>query len=213
MRRTIVIALVAASIAAASTSPASAACSSEGYAYAGLESATPTYGIKATITALTPPRVAHGHVAAWVGVAGAGGAEWVQAGIAARPGGGLRLYVEASNGGPIVLNELEATAVGKSRRFAVIALARDLWEVQVNGLRVAGPFWLPGSHGAWRAVATGESWDDGQPACNAFSFQFDNVAVRTAAAEWRGLTHPRVLADPGYAVVRHGRGFLASART
>src|SRR5215831_3687255 len=59
-----------------------AQCGVEQYAYAGIQSAAPEFGVQATVTPLDTPAVAGGHVAAWVGVGGpgvgpSGASEWV----------------------------------------------------------------------------------------------------------------------------------------
>src|SRR5262249_23678606 len=56
-----------------------------GYSYAGVQDARAASGIRATLVQVDTPRVARGHVAAWVGVGGpgqgAGGRdEWIQIG-------------------------------------------------------------------------------------------------------------------------------------
>ncbi len=75
-----------------------------GYSYAGYASRDGVSGVAARIRALRMPSVQSGHAAGWVGVGGihegpGGASEWLQAGIAAFPGAGLRLYVESVSRG------------------------------------------------------------------------------------------------------------------
>jgi hypothetical protein len=39
--------------------------------------------------------------------------------------------------------------------------------------------YLAGSHGAWRPVATTESWNGGVGACNSFAFRFADLSAAT----------------------------------
>src|SRR5258708_38842885 len=72
-------------------------CSASSYSYAGVLSINARYGVSARISAVRRPNVRKGHVAAWVGVGGAGlgpGStdEWLQAGISAKPGADPALF-------------------------------------------------------------------------------------------------------------------------
>jgi hypothetical protein len=70
--------------------------------------------------------------------------------------------------------------------------------------------YLPGSHGAWRPVATAESWagDSGGGTCNAFAFRFQQIRVATRpGGAWRPI-QGRVLADAGYRVEHEQRSAL-----
>jgi hypothetical protein len=92
--------------------------------------------------------------------------------------------------------------VGASFEVAVRELAArpGFWQVWVDGVAVTPAIGLPGSHGAWRAVATAESWNGGvRGTCNGFGFTFRDAKVVTeAAGDWRPLEIDRVLANAGY---------------
>jgi hypothetical protein len=81
-------------------------------------------GVAATISAPALPVVSTGHAAAWVGVGGIhegpGNAnEWLQAGIAAFPPVGLRVYVEeVSRGEARRFRRPRAGRVGRRIAFA-----------------------------------------------------------------------------------------------
>jgi hypothetical protein len=51
------------------------------------------------------------------------------------------------------------------------------WRVWVDGRPATKPVHIHGSSGRWRPVATAESWDGGQSACNGFAYRFEGVAV------------------------------------
>src|SRR4051794_6444449 len=70
-----------------------------GYSYDGVQSPTHGYGVSANLTLNARSAVTTGHVAAWIGVGGAGlgpggSDEWLQAGIAHDSGGLDVLYYE-----------------------------------------------------------------------------------------------------------------------
>jgi hypothetical protein len=84
------------------------------------------------------------------------------------------------------------------------------WSVWIDGKQRTADFFLPGSHDAWKPIATSESWDGGSPACNAFLFRFSDVLSRTAAsATWSPMAS-EVIDAPGYHVeARTLAGFTA----
>ena len=97
----VVAALVGASKAANAGSRAclADAAATGGYTYAGHQATHRGHGVRATISAVSAPEVAAGHVAGWVGVGGPGqGANgeslWLQAGLGAMPGMGTFVYAE-----------------------------------------------------------------------------------------------------------------------
>jgi hypothetical protein len=210
----IVLTCLAALAALCAATPAFGACGWPGYSYAGVTSTGAVTSVSATVTALQRPDVESGHVAAWVGVggygAGPGGAdEWIQAGVAARAGGGQVLYVEWKRpGSRRRYVEVEAgVAVGERHRVAVVELRPTIWRAYVDGRAVGRAVRLPGSHGRFAAVATAESWDGGRPACNRFAYRFAALALGGTS----GTTAE--LEDPGYRVVRSATAFVArSAR-
>jgi hypothetical protein len=201
----------ACALAAPAGGRAASACGASSYSYAGLLAADARYGVAATISPLREPTVRGGHVAAWVGVGGEGqgpgGAdEWLQAGISVEPGRGNALYYELAlpGGSPRYVMLKGHLPLGRSYRVAVLESrrGRGSWAVWVNGTRVSGLIRLPGSHGAWRPVATTESWNGGVGACNRFAFAFSRVRV---AARPGGAWTPMpadVLRSPGFSVAK-----------
>jgi len=215
LRATLLLLVVSLAALAAAPVAGAAGCSagthgSEGYAYAGHQSASVAHGVRATITALSRPSVPAGHVAGWVGVGGPGqGAHgetvWLQAGIASLPGTPPMVYAEITRAGksPVFLPLVEDVAVGESHRVAVLEVAGrpGAWRVWVDGAPVTDPIVLPGSSGRWRPIATAESWDGGTRRCNGFSFRFDGVAVATqVGGRWRSFVPGFRFLDRGYAV-------------
>ena len=113
---------VACAVSAALASPPEAAalepCGKAGYSYAGFQSANRGHGVKATLVALAKPDVRSGHVAAWVGVGGAGlgpngSDQWLQVGLSAFHGTGSNLYYEVTTGGaPARYHAIDAQVSG-----------------------------------------------------------------------------------------------------
>ena len=201
---------------------ASRSCAPTSYSYAGLTSLQPAFGVAATLEAVLPAWVSDGHVAAWVGVGGPGygpkGAdEWIQVGMNTLPSLPDTIYYEVARPGlPIEYGAVQGDPlVGTRHRVAVLELQRhpNWWEVWVDGRVVAGPFFLPGSDGAWAPLATAESWGAGA-ACNRFAYRFDRVALATSpGGNWRPMHRASAFADAGYRVIRHSRAsFTAVAR-
>jgi hypothetical protein len=209
LRALLLLAAPAAAGAVAVWSPGSADASrcgagaygSQGYAYAGHQSATAARGVRATITTLADPAVREGHVAGWIGVGGPGAGPagedlWLQAGIASLPGAAPLLYVEVAPTGrkPLFRAIRSGVRPGERHRLAVVELAgrRDWWRVWVDGRPVTKPIELPGSSKRWKPIATAESWSGGAPACNGFGFRFEGVSVaRRPGAAWQRFV-------PGY---------------
>jgi hypothetical protein len=171
----------------ATTAPAgagTASCGYNGYSYAGVTALQTESGISAGITAVARPNVTTGHVAAWVGVGGAGlgpggSNEWLQAGISSIPGQPTSLYTEIATPGKAPRYHVVPLTVqlGHTYRVAVQESPTHAgsWSVWIDGVQRTGQVSLPGSHDAWKPVATSESWDGGSPACNAFTFRFSEV--------------------------------------
>jgi len=161
----------------------------QGYRYAGYAGRDGSDDVSATIAALSRPSVATGHAAAWVGVggvhAGRGNAsEWLQAGLAAFPRLGLRVYVEeVSRGQARRFVDLGPAIVGRRYRFRVRETGADVWRAFLDGRAVGRPAYLPTDAGSWRPVVTTESWAAGSAACNRYTYRFDDVSVRLAGAE------------------------------
>jgi hypothetical protein len=209
----------AAACAFAAPSWASAACGWSGYSYAGVRAASPANGIAAQLTAVRTPTVQNGHVAAWVGVGGAGlgpggSDEWLQVGLSALPGGPSELYYEVAQPGskPQYVRLAENVTPGASHRVAVLEIAGrpNVWRVWLDGSPASKPLYLPGSHGKFAPTATSETWDGGVPSCNGFAYRFDGVklASKTGGA-WQPLKGGHWLQDPGYRVLAKSSGFVA----
>ena len=161
----------------------------QGYRYAGYAGRDGSDDVSATIAALSRPSVATGHAAAWVGVggihAGRGNAsEWLQAGLAAFPRLGLRLYVEeVSRGQARRFVDLGPAVVGRRYRIRVRETGLDVWRAFVDGRAVGRPAYLPTDAGSWRPLVTAESWAAGSAVCNLYAYRFDDVSVRLGDAE------------------------------
>jgi len=196
--RTLIAVLAAA--AAFTAVPAALACGSNGYTYAGLASPSRTHGVSARLTAIGVPSVANGHIAGWVGVGGPGqgpnGAdEWIQvgfSGFAGSPKSDLYYEVTRAGSAPRYVQVAQSLPPGTSRRVAVLEVGGqpNAWRVWVDGKPVSKAIYLPQSHGAWRGIATAESWTNtGVKACNTFGYRFDDIQVaQQAGGSWRSLT-------------------------
>lgn len=217
------VAAVAAVAALLSVPAAALACGAPGYTYAGVSALRTGYGISSHITAVNDPLVQFGHVAGWIGVGGPkqgpnGTDEWIQVGFSAFPGSpNSNLYYEVAHPGHgSVYHEL-ATALptGLTRRVAVLEMShrRNWWRVWVNGTAVGQPIHLPGSHGAWRPMATAESWGGDSRACNVYRYRFNSVSIAAApGGSWRSLSSSYSFHSPDYAVVRASKAsFIATA--
>ena len=192
-----------------------AACEHDGYRYAGIVSRARVGGVAATLSAVSTPRVQSGHAAAWVGVGGVGAGprgetEWIQAGIAAFRGTGLRLYSEIVRPGERRrFTDLGAVRTGERVRVAVVELGRGRWQVLVEGERVGRPASLPGSSGRWRGVVTSESWVAPRRSCNRSAYRFEQVAIRTRSFGWTAPMARFRLEDAGHHLVEAPGGFSA----
>jgi hypothetical protein len=200
----------------ASPAAATAACGSTGYAYAGVGSSSRAYGISTRLQAATAPRVMNGHVAGWVGVGGPGAGpngtdEWLQVGFSAFPGSAFTsLYYEVAqpHQAPRYVELRSALPPGTTAKVAVVELAgkQGWWRVWVDDKPVGAAVYLPGSHGAWRPLATSETWGAGAQVCNRFSYQFGSVSVATRpGGGWQLLHSDYTFQNHGYRVKRLGR--------
>jgi hypothetical protein len=212
--------MAAACACVAPTTAAPSRCGQTSYSYAGVASVNARFGVGATISALRAPSVENGHVAAWVGVGGYGlgpngSSEWLQVGISARAGQDPALYYEVARPGQEPRYVMLKGHLKLGQRIDVAVLESkhhpDHWRVWVNGSRMTARIFLPGSHGAWRPIATAESWNgDEAGTCNGFTFKFANATV---AAKPGGSWEPmngRVLADVGYRVERDQNALIAA---
>jgi hypothetical protein len=225
------LALLAAVCASLAPVAASAAPSSHraaktcwsGYSYNGVQSPSRAYGISANLTLSSRSVVDVGHVAASIGVGGAGmgpggSDEWIQAGIAHDAGGQDVLYYEYKRPGDAKATyiSLQVANPGQSHSFVVYerAAQRDSWSVIVDGVKISPPVTLPGSHGLFQPVATAENWDGGVAgACNQYGFAFSNLAVRSEyKGTWQAFDLSRVLRDPAYQLTLGQSGFKVFSR-
>jgi hypothetical protein len=186
--------------------PAVGQCTQRPHAYAGVVGRRPVGGVRATITAISPPVVVDGQVGGWVGVGGIdagprGEAAWIQAGLSGLPNGAIQLYYEISEPGNGISYSTVDAAVSPGSSFAVAVVELpsrpDWWRVEVNGRAVSPGVRLPGSHGKWEATATAETWNGDAGACNRFSYRFDALSAFQTGA-WRPLGAVFVLSDRGY---------------
>jgi hypothetical protein len=207
----VVTLFAAPSLVAASPNATGGACT-HGYSYAGYASRKGVRGIAASIAATRRPTVTSGHAAAWVGVGGVREAlgrrsAWLQAGVAAFHGTGLRLYVEyVSLGRPRRFIDLGRATTRSSHRFEVLEIGADVWQAFVDRHPVGRPTYLPTGGGTWRGVATAESWTAGGARCNRFGYRFERVTV--LGSGWRSLHDA---APVGRRAHRIGAGFEATA--
>jgi hypothetical protein len=200
-------------LALACSAPAALACA-KGYTYAGVYARSPAPGIGTSLSMLAMPTVDGGHVAAWVGIGGAGLGpggtdEWLQVGLASFDTPSARLYYELALPGrsPQFFQLDEGIQPGIVVRVAVLELpyAPNSWVV-VTPKGIAGPFYLPHSHNRWEPVATAESWAKGGSRCNSYSYRFENVQLMEKHGSWRPLKRSVTLQDPGWRI----RKFSAS---
>lgn len=192
-----------------------------GYSYAGFQSPTAAYGISGRVMLSSAPTVQGGHVAAWIGVGGTGLGpnatdEWVQVGVAGFPDGRSELYYEyqlPDQPKPTYV-ALARVSPGVPHDVAVYErpTQQNAWRVMVDGIKVSQPIVLPGSHGAWRPIATSESLDGGAQLCNSLAYDFSNLAVATTyGGGWQPFALARPLLDDGYRLVPRSSGFATSA--
>jgi hypothetical protein len=198
----------------ASPSKATLPACTRGYSYAGFATREGVHGVAASITATKLPTVASGHAAAWIGVGGVhegldGANEWLQAGIAAFPKTGLRLYVEeVFSGFPRRFVDVGPASRGHSYRVQVVEEAPDLWLASIGGRVVGGPAYLPTGGGSWRAVTTTESWAAGRSTCNRYSYRFERLSVLSGVS-WQTPAGFDRLGAPAARVTGSGAGFSA----
>jgi hypothetical protein len=91
---------------------------------------------------------------------------------------------------------------GTKRKVAVAELTGrpGWWRVWVDDKAVSDPVYLPGSHGAWRPLATTETWGAGSRVCNRFRYRFDAVSVATRPGGWQRLGRHYTFQDHGYRI-------------
>ncbi|TML10413.1 MAG: hypothetical protein E6G38_01205 [Actinobacteria bacterium] len=130
----------------------------------------------------------------------------MQAGIAAFPQVGLRLYVEeVSRGHARRFADLGPAVVGRRYRVRVVETGRDVWLAFVNEHRVGEAAYLPTTGGSWRPVVTAESWAAGHATCNRYAYRFEAVST-LHSGRWAALADAERL---GAGVTRDSSGFSA----
>jgi hypothetical protein len=212
-------ATLAAACALAVPARAAAGCANAGYSYAGIQTLAPARGISAKLTVVRSARVTSGHVAAWLGVGGAGlganGADaWIQVGVASLPGGTTELYYEVTEPGhDTVYTSLGQVGAGESHRVGVGETATSTWVVYLDGAAASPPVYLAGSHGMWSPMATSESYDGGITGCNVYSFEFSDVKTSTTAGVWKPVGKVQSFRDKGHSLRALAAGaFLVNRR-
>ena len=217
-----VVALACAAVGAWAAVPSAArgetSCASHGYTYTGLAQNDAVHGVTATVTAVSAPRVAGGHVAAWVGVGGRGLAPggtdaWLQAGLAAYRGGGSRLYYELMLPEGRRYVEL-AQGVRPGTRFtvSVLEVAPGTWHVLVDGRAVSPAFAVPVSSSGLPAIVTAESWATSTQACNQYVFGFAGAQFIGADGLWHDFSKPQIIVSSSTQITRRSKtGFLATS--
>ena len=192
--------IVTAAMVALVGAHSAAACGKRSYAYAGVSGTHAAAGIGAAVSTLSLPRVAEGHVAAFVGVGGpglgpGGSDEWLQIGLSGFAGGVSSVYYEVARPGRAPLYTELKTDVrpGETHRIAVLEQhgRAGWWRVWLDGRAASRPIYLPGSHGRWTPMATAESWTPGHATCNAYSFRFRRVSIApTPGSRWQTPARP-----------------------
>jgi hypothetical protein len=214
----LLLALACASLAPSIVSSATARGCPPGYAYAGLYATKAVAGVAASLTMLQQPSVDGGHVAAWVGIGGSGLGprdtdEWLQVGLASFDDPQGRLYYELAlpHKKPKFVELEDGIEPGQVVRVAVLELPfhPNDWVV-ITPQGIVGPFHLPGSHGRWGPVATGESWAKQGGFCNTYDYRFGGVES-ASAGDWHRVTHTEKLQDPGWVVKRESRSSFRAA--
>ena len=203
-----IAALVGASTTATAGRSCGGAIADGGYAYAGHQATYRGHGVRATLTLLRAPSVAAGHVAGWVGVGGPGqGANgedaWIQAGIASMPGMDPFVYAEVTREGrdPEFILIEQGVPVGRSHRIAVLEMSGrpGWWRVWIDDQAATEPVRLRQPSDRWAPIATAETWNGGEAACNSFSFRFERVSVSYGGGgSWRPFVTGHRFLDGGY---------------
>jgi hypothetical protein len=212
---TVAAATLAAALGAAVSADgaAPAPCSTSTYSYAGLLGPTVASGVGARVSTSRLPSVADGSVSAWVGVGGPGLGpnstnEWLHVGFSAVDGLGPALYYEVAQPNTATRRVTLKSPVPVGKTFDVAVLEAQnhpgSWRVWLNGKAITSQIALPGSHGAWPAMVTAESWGDGiAGTCNGPAFRFSQMRMATRpGGPWQSLTNADLLSAPGYSVQR-----------
>jgi hypothetical protein len=201
---------LAAALAAAFSFPglarADTACDTAGYAYAGVRTAKAVRGIRAVVTPLEVPQTASGPVTASLAVGRAtvaGKRGMLRAGLLAAPGEQNRLYYEILTAAGWQVYVGRYVEPGVHHRVAIVEMAGypGKWRVWFDGRPATRGIRLTSGRFGRAAVAAADTALDGSGQCSDFRYRFARVAVLRGGT-WRQSVPTRVIADPGFAVLR-----------
>ena len=193
------------------------ACNQAGYSYAGIQTLTPARGLSTRLTLTRDAVVTSGHVAAWIGVGGAGmGANgqdaWLQIGVSS-VGDGTELYYEVTQPGYATkYTSLGAVVAGDTHQIGIAETGPGIWTAFLDGQAASPAFFLPGSHGSWAPMATSESYDGGVTGCNAYGFQFSDLKSSIVPRVWQPIGKVRSFKDAGHTLTSPAAGTIAISR-
>jgi hypothetical protein len=179
------------------------------YLYGGVQSFGHVTGIAATLTPLTQPQVASGHVAAWVGVGGPGGGtggidDWLQAVVNGFEDGRMTVYIELRRGAYYYYRRVfTPLRLGLAHRFALRQTTPGRW----RGLRdrqTVGRHRLDPQR--WPGQETTESWKVRGGSCNRFRYRLTTIRV-LHDERWRALASLLRFSDAGVAVKAHAGAY------
>jgi hypothetical protein len=183
---------VIASLALAPATPAGVSSSTsckKNYAYAGAQDATQRSGIRANLSMASPPKVAVGHVAGWVGVGGPGLGpngtdEWLQAGYASLEAGPTQIYYEVTlpDKPPEYHTIKDKLSSSEKHLLSVLEVQgkNNSWKVWLDNKAVTPVITLPKSHNRFVPQALGETWNGGTTKCNHYAYRFQKIQISKA---------------------------------
>jgi hypothetical protein len=210
---------IAAWKAVPSDARAETSCAARGYTYAGLAQNEAVRGVSASLAAVSAPRVDGGHVAAWVGVGGRGAGPhgsnvWLQAGLAAYPSRGSRLYYELMlPSGRRYVELLRDVRPGTRFSVSVLEVASGSWQVWVDGRAASPAFALPDSATGFPAIVTAESWATARQECNRYAFGFAGAHWLGDDHVWHSFARPQIIVSSATRIARRSAtGFLATTK-
>jgi hypothetical protein len=196
--RLLSITAAVAAVALGSGAARALACgNSQGYSSTRIGGSSDAFGISAQIAQTSTFDVLNGNVGGWVMVGGKGQGplgsnEWLQAGLAAFPGGSTGIYYEVAQPGryPSYHPVSTALAVGTYTKVTVLQMHKrpNFWRVWVNHKPVSPPILLPKSYDGLKATAKSVSWDGGTGTCNDYSYSFRHLSIADApGGGWQQL--------------------------
>jgi hypothetical protein len=179
------------------------------YAYAGVIGPDTAGGASGTIVEQVEPQVPNGHVAAWVGVGGAGMGpggkdEWLQTGIYKDyDQAASHLYYEVKLPGyeKAKLVSLGPVVANAAKTFKIQESSPNHWAAYVNGRQRSPVYLLPKSHSSFKPVFTAEQWGGSNPSntCNTYNFKFTDLKVRrNDSPTFNALSGASRLVLPGF---------------